>query len=215
MKGRIGFFMVLGALVGVGLLEANGLLPGLFLGWLLGDYMGLRERLAALEHRIEGPTQTVVTPAPLPRKPGWAAAPLVTGAMSAVQDAEDIASAPGPRAAVPEAPRPRTPRPIPPTPGLAARLLALLGGGNPLVRIGVLLLFFGVAFLFKYVSQTVSVPLELRFIGTALLGLALLAVGWRLHDRSRTPDQPFGLRRRQESCELDIAQPVGAAFSGE
>jgi len=107
----------------------------------------------------------------------------------APEDTWDAAIAPAPPSALAEAsgppliPRPQAPRPTPPLAGLIARLLTLIGGDNPLVRIGVLLLFFGVAFLFKYISQSVTVPLELRFIGSAFLGLALLAVGWRLREQ--------------------------------
>ena len=52
-------------------------------------------------------------------------------------------------------------------------------GGNPFVRIGVLILFFGVAFLLKYAAEQSMIPLELRLGGVALGGIALLAFGWR------------------------------------
>ncbi|MDH3389427.1 MAG: DUF2339 domain-containing protein [Gammaproteobacteria bacterium] len=52
--------------------------------------------------------------------------------------------------------------------------------GNIFVRIGILVLFFGVAFLLKYAAEHSRIPLEFRFIGAALGGLALLAFGWRL-----------------------------------
>jgi len=52
--------------------------------------------------------------------------------------------------------------------------------GNLFVRIGLLILFFGVAFLLKYAAENSRIPLEYRFLGAAAGGLALLIVGWRL-----------------------------------
>lgn len=52
-------------------------------------------------------------------------------------------------------------------------------GGNPFVRIGVLILFFGVAFLLKYAAERSIIPVELRLGGVALGGIALLGFGWR------------------------------------
>lgn len=62
-------------------------------------------------------------------------------------------------------------------------------GGNPFVRIGVLILFFGVAFLLKYAADRSLLPVELRLGGVALGGIALLAFGWK--QRIERPN--FGL----------------------
>jgi uncharacterized membrane protein len=53
-------------------------------------------------------------------------------------------------------------------------------GGNTLVRVGVVVLFFGVAFLLKYAAERDLVPIELRLTGVAIGGIALLLVGWVL-----------------------------------
>jgi uncharacterized membrane protein len=58
-----------------------------------------------------------------------------------------------------------------------------LFGGNTLVRVGVIVLFFGVAFLLKYAAEHDLVPIELRLAGVALGGIALLVVGWRLREK--------------------------------
>ena len=55
-----------------------------------------------------------------------------------------------------------------------------LFGGNTLVRVGVIVLFFGVAFLLKYAADHDLVPIELRLAGVAAGGIVLLIVGWRL-----------------------------------
>lgn len=52
--------------------------------------------------------------------------------------------------------------------------------GNLMARAGVVVLFFGVAFLLKYTYQHVRVPIELRLAGVALAAMVLLAIGWRL-----------------------------------
>lgn len=52
--------------------------------------------------------------------------------------------------------------------------------GNIFVRIGLLVLFVGVAFLLKYAAEHSNIPLEVRFMGAALGGLALMGVGWYL-----------------------------------
>ncbi|MDH3634147.1 MAG: DUF2339 domain-containing protein [Gammaproteobacteria bacterium] len=52
--------------------------------------------------------------------------------------------------------------------------------GNIFVRIGILVLFFGVAFLLKYAAENSRIPLEFRFMGAAFGGLVLLLLGWRL-----------------------------------
>lgn len=57
-------------------------------------------------------------------------------------------------------------------------------GGNPVVRVGLVVLFFGVSFLLKYASDRGMLSVEARMAGAGLLGVALLAVGWVLR-RSR------------------------------
>src|SRR5262249_40525268 len=59
----------------------------------------------------------------------------------------------------------------------------LLAGGNTVVRVGVIILFFGVAFLLKYAHERFDLPIELRLAGVALGGLVLLGLGWRLRER--------------------------------
>ena len=56
-------------------------------------------------------------------------------------------------------------------------------GGNTLVRIGIVILFFGVAFLLKYAADHAVFPIELRLSGVALGGVVLVVLGWRLRQR--------------------------------
>jgi len=52
--------------------------------------------------------------------------------------------------------------------------------GNVILKIGLIVLFFGVSFLLKYAAQRNLVPIELRLTAVALGGLTLLGLGWRL-----------------------------------
>jgi uncharacterized membrane protein len=56
-------------------------------------------------------------------------------------------------------------------------------GGNTIVKTGVAILFIGLAFLAKYASEHVQVPVELRLAGIGAVAIALLIVGWRLRLR--------------------------------
>jgi uncharacterized membrane protein len=55
-----------------------------------------------------------------------------------------------------------------------------IAGGNTLARVGVVVLFIGVAFLLKYATEHVSVPIEVRLAAVAVGGIVLLVLGWRL-----------------------------------
>lgn len=58
-----------------------------------------------------------------------------------------------------------------------------LKGGNPLARVGIVILFFGATFLAKYAAENSLFPIELRFMAIAIGAFALLIVGWRLRDK--------------------------------
>ncbi len=57
--------------------------------------------------------------------------------------------------------------------------------GNLVVRVGIIVLFFGVAFLLKFAADRHMLPVELRLAGVAAGGAALLIIGWRLRERQR------------------------------
>lgn len=56
-------------------------------------------------------------------------------------------------------------------------------GGNTVLRVGLVLLFLGLAFLLRYASERVVVAVEWRYAGVALAAIALLALGWWLRQR--------------------------------
>lgn len=70
-------------------------------------------------------------------------------------------------------------------PGVGTRIWNWLFGENAVVRIGVIILFLGVAFLLKYAYDRVQVPIELRLTGVAIAAVVLLGLGWMLRNRRR------------------------------
>ncbi|GGY70831.1 membrane protein [Cellvibrio zantedeschiae] len=55
--------------------------------------------------------------------------------------------------------------------------------GNPIVNIGMVIMFFGVSFLVKYASSQGLFPIELRLTGVILGAIALLVFGWKTRER--------------------------------
>lgn len=76
-------------------------------------------------------------------------------------------------------------------PDLATRAVAAarnwLFGGNTIVRMGVVVLFVGLAFLAKYAIDQAILPPELRLASIGLAGIALFVFGFRL--RAKKPDR--------------------------
>ena len=58
--------------------------------------------------------------------------------------------------------------------------------GNLFVRIGIIILFFGVSFLLKYASEQGMFPIEYRLIGVIIAAIAALSLGWRLRHTKPT-----------------------------
>lgn len=189
---------VIGAIVG-GMKWHEGLVWGAVIGGIIGLVLGrkhtrpdqrleiiedairqLGQRVKALEQGVPGaakadepsPVQAAQPAVAATAEPAssLAAAPAATAALSSLQPEALIAAGHG------AAPEPAV-APAERSVGFVARWLA---GGNMLVRIGVVVLFFGVAFLLKYAAERDLIPIELRLAGVALGGIALLVVGWRL-----------------------------------
>jgi uncharacterized membrane protein len=79
---------------------------------------------------------------------------------------------------------PRRPAPEPPTPTLLADLVERwIFRGNPLVKIGGVVLFLGLAFALRYAAELGLLPLWLRYSAVAATGSALVVFGWRWRAR--------------------------------
>ncbi|MCF6262585.1 MAG: DUF2339 domain-containing protein [Xanthomonadales bacterium] len=81
------------------------------------------------------------------------------------------------------APRTQAPR----VPGLSDKVFSylkdFLTGGNLFVKIGILILFFGVSFLLKHMSDSGMFPIQYRLIAVVIGAIALLLFGWRIRDK--------------------------------
>lgn len=207
--------LVAGLLTGA-LLGIEGFLPGVLLGYLLWAQQDARKRHKELEakvnvlvHRLaleEKPTaevpqaSTAAPQAPTPEE----ALPQPIPPPTPPPVAEPSTVEPGPPAVErPSVPppihpdRPPVPTPVPekaapPEKDIFGPIKELVFGGNPLVRVGVVVLFFGFAFLVKYAVDNDLFPIELRLAATALAGIALTGVGWRL--RTKRPDVGLALQ---------------------
>src|SRR5258708_21563207 len=89
------------------------------------------------------------------------------------------------------------PPPPPPPPSEPNPIIQWFLGGNTIVRVGLLILFFGLGFLIKYGVEQQMIPVELRVAAVGAAGLALLVIGWRL-------------RRKREGYALSL-QGAGVA----
>ena len=101
-----------------------------------------------------------------------------------------------------------------------AMLKAFVFGGNTLVRAGLVVLFFGLAFLVKYAVDHAFFPVSLRLASAAAAGVALTGIGWRL--RMRRPEYALTLQGGGAAVlylaifaafRLYDLLPAGAAFA--
>ena len=142
---------------------------------------------AVIEAVAESLPEPVVAEEPAPEL-DWTLAPLPEIEPSRPVEAPEPLAAPlahQPQPAVQQSPwreqAPREPNLI--ERGIAAAKAWLLGG-NTVLRVGVVLLFLGLAFLLRYATEGVEVPVQLRYMGVAASALALLGLGWWLRRRN-------------------------------
>jgi uncharacterized membrane protein len=179
---------LVGAFLGAAWFDEPGLVLGILAGLLLGYYLRLADRLRKLEQQVEalagGPAGPRVAPAAAAtsteeaaagRSPTAAAAPASV-AMPAQAAAEPRTSPAPPPAQARAAPAPRQPDHLDKA---ISRVRQYFTTGNVVAKVGVIVLFFGVAFLLKYAVERNAVPVELRLAAVAAGGLALLITGWR------------------------------------
>jgi len=191
-------FALVGLLVGGAIGEIGGAFGGAALGYAVGLHVSFKRRLASLEDevaRLAGESAARVLPPPEPARP-WMRQSAPTASRDYFEAATPpVASTPESEAAVPPSPEPL---PLVEPPALAAEtpaqhfrprshvpddsapfawLRQYFTGGNLVVRTGIIVLFFGVAFLLKFAADRHMLPIELRLAGVALGGAALLVIG--------------------------------------
>jgi uncharacterized membrane protein len=109
------------------------------------------------------------------------------------------------------APQP-PPQPQPQQPDIVDKGIDLIKnyftGGNLFVRVGIVILFFGVSFLLKYASDRGLLPIEYRLMAVAAGAIGLLSFGWYLRDKKQT----YGLLLQGAGIGM-LYLDVFAAFS--
>lgn len=187
------FFAILGGAVLGAFVFAMGsdrmALPGAVAGALIGALLlalsRLKLRMRLLEERLAAGRVPAPAPVAAPKpKPAPAAAPSPAAVPApAAEEATVPRQAPIPAVEwKPDTPIFKAPEPSAFSKALD-RLRDWFTGGNAIVRVGIVVLFFGVAFLLKYSVEHEMLPVEVRLIGAALGAIVLLAAGWRLREK--------------------------------
>lgn len=115
--------------------------------------------------------------------------PAMTQGDQALQKVEDVASITSVVAVTAKtqsATRPLTDTlsaPQQTTTSLLSGLLGWLVKGNPVAKIAIIILFFGLAYLLKYSIEHQLLSPEIRILGALGLGIGLLLIGWTLRHK--------------------------------
>jgi len=138
------------------------------------------------ESSVDVEPQTPLRPQPMSAAASWSTPVDATAATSTrAATPADARADPG-QASGRALPRARTPAGAAVEPSPIERAFGAardwLLGGNTVARIGLLVLFVGVAFLLRYVAERTQVPIELRLAGVAAVAAAFLGLGWRLRN---------------------------------
>jgi uncharacterized membrane protein len=212
---------VIGAFLGFALANGAtgllGILLGAFAGYAFVELITLRDRLADVEKRQDVlrkalaaqrtaavneaeadpksgvPETTVSPPASAPRVPGVSASRSISGALASSEPAATAIASGWSRAA--DSSTHHVAANSPPQSVFDAVVKFLreyFTGGNTLVRVGIIILFFGVAFLLRYIAEHSRVPIQFRLSAVVLGGVVLLVLGWRL--RKNRPGYALALQ---------------------
>jgi uncharacterized membrane protein len=183
-----------GLLIGAWAGDAELALTWMLMGAILGYALALGRKVKRLHQQVmhlkaaRAAPESTAEPTGEEPPPAQAEEPLSVDWPPAPGEAHPHPQAPPTRQPLPPVfgPRPETRGPALPGPlsEAAAAVRVWISRGNPIVQIGTLVLFFGVAFLVSYAAERDLVPLELRLASVALGGLVLLIVGWRLRRRT-------------------------------
>lgn len=192
-KGMTWAFAILGGIVIAGVDESfAGFLIGIVLGIVFAQMLFLRERSRELQRQLAELRALLSARAAERSTPPPEQSQGVSIASAMPERTAEPAPISTPAPSIPTPPLPsRDParRVIKREPDMFDRAMAYavawLKRGNPLARIGIVVLFFGAAFLAKYAADHSLFPIELRFAALAAGALALTIVGWGL--RSKRP----------------------------
>ena len=172
--------IVLGLAVGAVFGGAFDALVGAALAWLLVRSSQQATVIAKLEQAVRVLSQPQISDA-------IAGSAVVPAAQEPDITARDVEPTMPPEVAARTPASTSMPRPpaAAPKPNPLEPIRQWFFGGNTIVKAGVGILFIGLAFLAKFASEHVHLPIELRLTGIGAAASALLAIGWRL--RAKRP----------------------------
>jgi uncharacterized membrane protein len=198
---------LVGALIGGTIWHFGGAVAGAIVGWLCGrvnelgqEQVSFRRELARLQERRDGAKESCREGerAAAPFSAEAAGVPVRTQSIVELSVDDMVPEVREPLLRPPAGERPQSVRAAVGSPGsrvgtvaadqpspVADWLQQLFSGGNLLVKVGVVILLFGVSFLVKYAAQRGLLPVQLRLAGAAMGGLVLLVLGWRLRHQRR------------------------------
>jgi len=198
-------FIFIGIYIGAVTDEWSGAVFGFFIGWIAGALIQQQKTLKKLEAQLkliqsnlidsrvevgstvpeaesgitkETDSETAVVETPEQESDDVSADVAYAHSVSEPQDntPQDNASS--------EEDAWQAPPAMPRTPDIADKAISWIKDffttGNVVVKVGVIVLFFGVSFLLKYAAGKHVIPVEFWFITVAVGSIALLVFGWRL-----------------------------------
>lgn len=176
---------LVGMILGAGSNALLGLVAGAAFGYLLAQLRSVQNEVrklaqtgrAAEPRPAARPSPKTREPEPAPSRPPPAAPGARAVPKTARQPAATTAAPP------PEMPPRRTsPAPLDKLVALAREWLTT---GNVPVKLGVIVSFFGVAFLLRYAVDKglIVLSIETRYLGVTAIAAGLLAIGWRLREK--------------------------------
>ncbi|ARU26482.1 DUF2339 domain-containing protein [Cellvibrio sp. PSBB006] len=203
---------LVGIILGAISLGYGGWLAGGVIGYLAGQLKNLSDRHKQLEREVvqlkqsstpatSVPVQPLAEPVqtPFPASTTAAEKPLVATTQKAPAQSNTavVPNSPSPLAASPQTDTPpqtvaalaqarQQTHPAKPDPfdKVAHAIRRFFTEGNVIVRIGMVVMFFGLSFLVKYASNQGLLPIELRLTAVAAVAIALIVLGWKTRNRA-------------------------------
>ena len=188
--------IIVAAFLGLLLAQSGYAMLGLGIGAALGYFFAkirtLEDQVRHLQQREpdarsgEFRTSLADTPAPEKREEPdeWAASALPSE--SPVEIETPAAGLFAPQTMQEKETEPQQPRRPSPLDTLLASAKRWLATGNVPVKVGIIILFFGVAFLLKYAVEhrVLVLPIEFRLLAVAVLAGVVFSFGWKLRAKS-------------------------------
>lgn len=188
--------VIIGGLLGIMMLHTfPGLVIGAVIGYLVAAFFAMQKRMGLLEKKVDELKRMNVKEDQKNRESETIADETVFFDVKPTESSvpfKDINTSPPEYAVKMQEPASYSDKHTPVEPSFKKKpepegeyeiveaLKGFMSSGSLMVKAGVVVLFFGVSFLLKYAAEHGFLPIEIRLATTALAGVAMLVVGWRL-----------------------------------